>query len=407
MTIRPPGPTAATLFRDVGLLADGPGVWGRPISTAGPGVYIVELPDPPDKAPLEMTRVGKWLERVPGLLLDGERPTSRALLGVLAGAWLPGEPVLYVGATSRSIGSKLVSLFGQVPGDPRPHPDGQWLHLLLAGSISKARVWWASTDAPEEYLDALLDLFSATNAAGALPWANTRSPGGRRRETGISGALLRAEERAATPATRIVNVPDGVAEGAGGHARRTGTIRKAPRAPRAAVPASRAASGRGEPLAAPERADPISTELTADGFRRLQAELDELIGTKRPQVIARIRAAKELGDLKENADYSAAREEQSFLEGRVQAIEARLRMAVVVDGGTLDGRARLGTEMDLEEDGDRMTYALVGAAESDPGAGRISVDSPVGKALVGARAGDEVVVRTPRGEARYRVVAVR
>lgn len=388
-------------------------MWGRPISTAGPGVYIVELPDPPAQPPLEMTRVGKWLERVPGLSLHGERPTSRALSSVLADAWLPGESVLYVGATSRSIGAKLVSLFGHVPGDPRPHPDGQWLHLLMGGSISKARVWWAATDAPEEYLDALLDAFSAANPAGALPWANTRSPGGRRRETGISGALNPAEARPVTPATRVVNVPDGAAEGAVGPARRTGTIRTGPRPPRAAASGSPGA-GRGygapsgaEPLAAPERPDPISTELTADGYRRLQAELDELIGTKRPQVIARIRAAKELGDLKENADYSAAREEQSFLEGRVQAIEARLRMAVVVDGGTIDGRARLGTEVDLEEDGDRMTYALVGAAESDPGAGRISVDSPVGKALVGARAGDEVVVRTPRGEARYTVISVR
>ena len=86
--------------------------------------------------------------------------------------------------------------------------------------------------------------------------------------------------------------------------------------------------------------------LTADGAARLRAELDELTNVRRREVIARIRTAKEHGDLKENSDYHAAREEQSFLEGRVQAIEARLRSAVIVDApvGRLDGRARVGRE---------------------------------------------------------------
>lgn len=415
MTTRPGGPTAATLLRSVGLMADGPGVWGRPTTTAGPGVYLVELAEPPEVAPLEVARVGKWLERVPGLLLDGERPTSKALSNVLAAAWLPEQPVVFIGATDRSIGGRLMALFGHVPGDRRPHPEGQWLHLLRGEAIARARVWWASTDATEEYLDALLDAFSATEPSGALPWANAKSPGGRRRETGISGAFLPAADRPIAPAARVVNLPDGAADGAVAGTRGTGTVRRAPRPARVAAGPGGVATGRTSaatpdktaPLAAPDRPEPPSNELTADGYRRLQAELDELVGSKRPGVIARIRAAKELGDLKENADYTAAREEQSFLEGRVQAIEARLRSAIVVDGGTGDGRARLGTEVDIEEDGERITWALVGAAESDPGAGRISVDSPVGKALVGSRAGDEVVVRTPRGDARYRVLEVR
>jgi len=416
VTARPGGPTAATLLRSVGLMADGPGVWGRPTTTAGPGVYLVELAEPPAAAPLELARVGKWLERVPGLLLDGGRPTSKALSNVLAGAWLPGQPVVFIGATDRSIGGRLMALFGHVPGDRRPHPEGQWLQLLRGEAIARAHVWWASTDAAEEYLDALLDAFSAAEPSGALPWANMKSPGGRRRETGISGAFLPAEDRPIAPATRVVDLPDGAAEGADAGTRGTGTVRRAPRPARvAAGPPGSVAVGRtsaaaphkAPPLAAPDRPEPPSTELTADGYGRLQAELDELVGSRRPEVIARIRAAKELGDLKENADYTAAREEQSFLEGRVQAIEARLRSAIVVDGGAVDGRARLGTEVDIDEDGERITWALVGAAESDPGAGRISVDSPVGKALVGSRAGDEVVVRTPRGEARYRVLEVR
>ncbi|MFL5777812.1 MAG: transcription elongation factor GreA [Chloroflexota bacterium] len=147
-----------------------------------------------------------------------------------------------------------------------------------------------------------------------------------------------------------------------------------------------------------------ATEVTASGASRLQAELDELIRVRRPEVIARIRAAKELGDLKENADYSAAREEQSFLEGRIQAIEARLRDAVVVDAPAAGSRAQLGSRVTLEGEGETVTYELVSSAEADPSAGRISVASPVGRAMVGRSAGDQVTVRTPSGEASYRIV---
>ncbi len=403
MPVPPPlGPTAAALLRSVDLLPDGPGVWGRPIAAGGSGVYLVELPDPPATAPLELSRVGKWLERVPGLRLDGERPVSRSLAAVLAEAWLPGQPVLYIGATTHSIGGRLASLYGHVPGDRRPHADGQWLHLLLPGAIKPARVWWAATDAPEEYLDALLDAFAATAAGGSLPWANRRSPSGRRRETGISGDLLPAEERAPTPPPRVVTLPDGDADGARSEAPAsgspgTGSTRRAPRmtGQRSRVAgsgsgsgaAAGAGSGTGSAarrqtaptagLAPRERPEPPSNELTIDGQARLQVELAELVGVRRPEVIARIRTAKELGDLKENADYSAAREEQSFLEGRIQAIEARLRSAVIIDpAANTGGRAALGSVLRVDEGGEELTYTLVGASESDPGSGRISVDSP-------------------------------
>ena len=128
---------------------------------------------------------------------------------------------------------------------------------------------------------------------------------------------------------------------------------------------------------------------------------------KRPEVIARIRAAKELGDLKENADYSSAREEQSFLEGRVQAIEAQLR-----DGGhrrRADRRRRRGPGFpDRRRDRRRRPTPTrwSGTAEADPSSGRLSVASPVGRALLGAVAGDEVAVKTPRGAVTYRVVSV-
>jgi len=135
-------------------------------------------------------------------------------------------------------------------------------------------------------------------------------------------------------------------------------------------------------------------------------ELKELIEVKRPEVIARIRTAKELGDLKENADYHAAREEQSFLEGRIQALEARLRDAVIIEAPAAGEGANLGSRVVVESDGLEAEYTLVGSAEADPKAGRLSVVSPVGKALVGARAGDEVAVETPRGQAMYRVLKV-
>jgi transcription elongation factor GreA len=124
-------------------------------------------------------------------------------------------------------------------------------------------------------------------------------------------------------------------------------------------------------------------------------------------VIDRIRKARELGDLRENADYHAAREEQSFLEGRIQAIEATLRTAVVAEAVASEaGRAGLGSRVRVEVAGDELEFTIVGPTESSPADGRISDASPVGRALVGARAGDEISVRTPRGDVLYRVLAV-
>jgi transcription elongation factor GreA len=138
----------------------------------------------------------------------------------------------------------------------------------------------------------------------------------------------------------------------------------------------------------------------------MRAELTELTDVRRPQVVGRIRAAKELGDLKENADYTAAREEQSFLEGRIQALEARLRGAVIAEVPVVGSGADIGSTVTVEVDGSEVTYTLVGSAESDPGAGRLSAVSPVGRGLVGAKAGDEVMIQTPRGSVTYRVIAV-
>ncbi len=391
---------ASGLFREVGLLPDGPVVWGRPVPARSAGVFVVELTAPLARAPIELTRVGKWIERVPTLTLDGERPTSKALAARMAGFWLPSQVVLYVGSTTTSIGGRIAALQGTPLGDRRPNPGGHWLHTFLP-SVAM-RIWWAGTDAPEEYEDALLGAFAAgvpseevaALPAGAvmLPWANLRRPTGERRVTGLAGSLLPDTREAPPPPTRVVVVPDGDAEGARGEPpERKGRPTSAPRR---------------APARSGPRSDPAPVTLTAEGAGRMRAELTELIGVRRPEVVARIRAAKELGDLKENADYTAAREEQSFLEGRIQALEARLRDAVIAEVPAVGAGADIGSTVTVEVDGSEMTYTLVGSSESDPGAGRLSAASPVGKALLGARSGDEVDVVTPRGRVAYRVLKV-
>src|SRR5439155_6469117 len=121
--------------------------------------------------------------------------------------------------------------------------------------------------------------------------------------------------------------------------------------------------------------------------------------------IGRVRTAREHGDLKENAEYHAAREEQSFLEGRIQALEARLRSARIVEAPTAGTRVGLGSRVTVDNDGETTTFTIVGASDSDPAAGRISSASPVGRALMSHAVGDHVTVVTPAGERHYLVAA--
>ena len=137
----------------------------------------------------------------------------------------------------------------------------------------------------------------------------------------------------------------------------------------------------------------------------MHAELDELTRVKRPEVVHRIKTAREHGDLKENAEYHAAREEQSFLEGRIQALEDRIRRAAVVEE-VVTGKVVVGSTVKVEVLGDELTYTIVGSAEADPVNGKLSMASPVGAALLGATAGSEVDVRTPRGAVRYKVLSI-
>ncbi|MDQ3938580.1 MAG: transcription elongation factor GreA, partial [Chloroflexota bacterium] len=148
------------------------------------------------------------------------------------------------------------------------------------------------------------------------------------------------------------------------------------------------------------------TYLSGEGLASLARELEHLRTTVRPEVIARVKAARELGDLRENADYEYARKEQSFVEGRIQALEAMIRSSVLIDERPSVATAQLGSTVVIEVDGVRETYSIVGPAEADPAAGRISYVSPVGAALIGAHAGQEVTVQLPGRKVIYRVVEI-
>ncbi|MGH2606743.1 MAG: transcription elongation factor GreA [Anaerolineales bacterium] len=148
--------------------------------------------------------------------------------------------------------------------------------------------------------------------------------------------------------------------------------------------------------------------LTADGAGRLRAELDVLRGPRREDLARRLRHAVQQGDLSENADYISAKEEQAFLEGRIQELEETLRLAQIVEADAPTGEVGVGSTVVVQEEGQTpQAYQIVGAKEADPRNGRISHESPIGMALMGKRPGEEAVARTPAGEIRMRVVEVR
>ncbi len=148
--------------------------------------------------------------------------------------------------------------------------------------------------------------------------------------------------------------------------------------------------------------------LTAKGFAKLDAELKRLKSADRPQIIRAIAEAREHGDLSENAEYHAARERQSFVEGRIKELEAMIARSEVIDVGRLSGPIKFGaTVVLLDEDNDEeKTYQIVGEPEADVHSGRVSVTSPIARALIGKGVGDTVEVTTPGGGKSYEIVGV-
>ncbi len=144
--------------------------------------------------------------------------------------------------------------------------------------------------------------------------------------------------------------------------------------------------------------------LTTDGKVELENELKELI-EKRSEIAEKIANARDYGDLSENAEYDAAREEQGILESRIAEVEDILLNADIIKP-TKSSTVKVGSTVDLEN-GKKVTYQVVGPVEADPMAGKISNESPIGAALMGKKAGDKVVITTPKGETTYHVKDVR
>ena len=149
--------------------------------------------------------------------------------------------------------------------------------------------------------------------------------------------------------------------------------------------------------------------MTRAGFSKLDDELKVLKSVERPSVIRAIAEAREHGDLSENAEYHAAREKQSFIEGRIKELEGILSLAEVIDPSKLSGAIKFGATVQLvdEDSGEEKTYQIVGETEADIERGLLNIRSPLARALIGKDKGDSVDVKTPGGQRSYEVVSVR
>ena len=153
---------------------------------------------------------------------------------------------------------------------------------------------------------------------------------------------------------------------------------------------------------------PKDVILTPEGLANLKAELDTLTTTRRREVAARIKEAREFGDISENAEYDDAKNEQAMLEARIASLEEKLRSATVIDASDLGtDLVRVGSVVHVKDDGGKSTrYTIVGSAEASPGEAKLSNESPVGKALLGRKRGEEVVIATPRGERTLKITKI-
>lgn len=149
------------------------------------------------------------------------------------------------------------------------------------------------------------------------------------------------------------------------------------------------------------------TVLTPEGYQRAKQELDELKNVKRKEIAGRIQDAKELGDLSENAEYAEAKNEQSFIEGRIVELENLIKTAVIIDSPPDSTVVRVGSTVTVQGANTKATYTIVGSNEADPTAGKISNESPLGKAFIGKRVGESITATTPAGEASYTIQTIR
>ena len=149
--------------------------------------------------------------------------------------------------------------------------------------------------------------------------------------------------------------------------------------------------------------------MTAEGKKQLEERLHDLKVNGRAEMAEKIRVAREFGDLSENAEYDIAKDEQAKMEADIIDIEAKLRNAIIIDEKAKGDKADVGRTVEIKEvkTGTTFTYAIVGTHESNPMEGRISNESPIGKAIIGRRKGDEVTVKAPMGETAYKIIDIR
>lgn len=145
--------------------------------------------------------------------------------------------------------------------------------------------------------------------------------------------------------------------------------------------------------------------LTPHGRQKLQAELEKL-KEKRKEVVQKIKDAKELGDLSENAEYHAAKEEQGLIEARVNEIESLLKVAMVIKPSTSKNKVNLGSKLKLKSDAGVIDYEIVGMNEADPSHGKISANSPLGEALIGAKKDETVEFNAPAGKLKFTIINI-
>ena len=146
--------------------------------------------------------------------------------------------------------------------------------------------------------------------------------------------------------------------------------------------------------------------LTAEGLEKLKKELEVLVNERRKEIIERIQEAVAHGDLTENADYAQAKEEQDFIEGRIQELEETIKNAELIKTGGSRNIVAIGSTVKLQANGQEKVYTIVGSNEANPANGRISNESLVGQKLIGTKPGDKIQVETPAGKIAYEVVEI-
>jgi transcription elongation factor GreA len=152
--------------------------------------------------------------------------------------------------------------------------------------------------------------------------------------------------------------------------------------------------------------DEKQTFITEEGLEKLKQELDYLKNIKRNDVAERIAAAKELGDLSENAEYSEAKDEQSFIESRIIELESIVRSVKIIKKNRRTSVVQVGSNIEVENNGKTMKYSIVGSNEADPANGRISNESPLGKAFLGRKIGEEAEAIAPKGKIKFKILKI-